>query len=159
VLLRRVMLEKRQLISQLLQEFPEFGGRGHADSRSSEHNAKQYLDLSLFARFLTDELYEKENYQQVHAAFERTEEFLRHGTAEVRELVLGFFETLRAVASWKPYGNDAFIQFLPPESRRVWAKLDALWNLDLDDCSVLEREVLLWRVARQSLSHSSAIPQ
>jgi len=154
------MLEKRQLISHLLHEFPQFGNRADTGAKKSGDEAKPFLDLALFVRFLTDELYEKENYQQVRAAFEQMEEFLRSGTAEVRELVaLGFLETLRAAACWKPYGSDAFIQFLPPESRRVWAILDAAWNLNLDDCSVLEREVLIWRVVRQSLRHSSDIPQ
>jgi len=154
------MLEKRQLISQVLHEFPQFRKRADTGSRRSGDDAKAYLDLALFVRFLTDDLYEKENYQQVRAAFEQMEEFLRSGTAEVREWVaLGFLETLRAAASWKPYGSDAFIRFLPPESRRIWAKLDAAWNLNLDDCSVLEKEVLIWRIVRQSLSHSSAIPQ
>ena len=153
------MLEKCQLIPHLLHEFPQFESSAHAVCKSSEQDARRYPDLALFVRFLTDELYEKENYQQVRAAFEQMEEFLRNGTAEVHELVaLGFLEPLRAVASWKPYGSDAFIRFLPPESRRVWAKLDAVWNLNLDDCSVLEKEVLIWRVIRQNLSHSSAIP-
>src|SRR5271168_3870337 len=98
------MLEKRQLISQVLHEFPQFRKRADTGSRRSGDDAKAYLDLALFVRFLTDDLYEKENYQQVRAAFEQMEEFLRSGTAEVREWVaLGFLETLRAAASWKPY--------------------------------------------------------
>jgi len=153
------MMEKRQLISNLLHEFPQMGKRWEADSGRLEHDANLYLDISLFVHFLMDELYEKEKYQQVRAAFEQMEQFLRNGTTEVRELVaLGFLETLRTVASWKPYGTDAFLQFLLPESRRVWAKLDAVWKVNLDDCSVLEREVLIWRVVRQSLSRSSTIP-
>jgi len=147
------MLEKHQLISHLLREFPQFRTRWDQHPKRSAHDAGGYLDLSLFVRFLTDELYEEEDYKRVNAAFDQMEQFLKNGTAEVRELVaLGFLETLRTEASWKPYGSDVFIQFLPPESRRVWAKLDAAWDVTLDDCGVLEGEVLISRVARQSIS-------
>ena len=153
------MLEEHHLISHLLCEFPQFRRRWEEDSSRSGLDARPYLDMSRFVRFLTDELYEKENYKQIHVAFERMEQFLRDGTAGVRELVVfGFLETLRNVASWKPYGGDAFVQFLRPESSRFWAKLDAVGNLNLDNCTVLEGEVLIWRIVRQSLSHSTTIP-
>lgn len=79
------MLEKRQLISNLLNEFPQLGRRWEADSKRLGHDANLYLDISLFVHFLMDELYEKEKYQQVRAAFEQMEQFLRNGTTEVRE--------------------------------------------------------------------------
>jgi hypothetical protein len=152
------MLEEHQLISHLLCEFPQFRSRWDEDPERSGV-ARPYLDMSRFVRFLTDELYEKEDYKQVHSAFERMEQFLRDGTAGVRELVVvGFLETLRNVASWKPYGGDVFVRFLRPESNRFWTKLDAVGNLNLEDCSVLEAEVLIWRIVRHSLSHSTTIP-
>jgi len=153
-------MEKHQLISHLLLEFPEFRSRCAENSERLGHDAGPYTDLSLFVDFLTDELYEKGNYKQVKTVFEQMEEFLRDGSGEVRELVArGFLETLRTVASWKPYGSDAFLQFLYPESRRVWLRLDAAWNLNLDDYGVLEKEVLVWRVVQQSLSYPNLIAQ
>jgi hypothetical protein len=147
------MLEKHQLFPQLLREFPQFQSFCDAHSKRSGLDAGPYLAMSLFVRFLTDELYEKGNYKQVHAAFEQMERFLRGGTPEVQELVArGFLENLRSVASWKPYGSDVFIQFLHGQSRQVWAKLDAAWDLNLDDCGVLEEEVVIWRVVRTSLN-------
>jgi hypothetical protein len=153
-------MDKHPLLSHLLREFPEFRSRWDEHSKRSGHDAGPYLGMSLFVRFLMDDLYEKEDYKQVHAAFDEMEQFLRNGTAEVQEsLAFGFLETLRNVASWKPYGSGVFIQFLRPESRRIWTKLDAAWGLNLDDCGVLEAEILIWRVARQSLRHSSTILQ
>lgn len=147
------MLEMQQLIPHLLREFPQFRSRWDAHTKRSGYDAGPYADMSIFVHFLTDELYEEGKYKQVHTAFERIEQFLKDGTAGVRELVaLGFLETLRTVASWKPYGSDAFVPFLHPESKRVWAKLDTAWDLNLDDCGVLEGEVLISRVVRQSLS-------
>ena len=148
------MLQKQQVIPILLREFPDFRKRRNQCARRFEYQASAYPDMSLFVHFLTDELYERENYKQVDDAFQQMEQFLKEGSSEVRKLVaLGFLETLRIIASWKPYGSDAFLQFLYPESRRVWTNLDAAWNINLDNCGVLEREVLIWRVVRQRLSY------
>ncbi|PYX79617.1 MAG: hypothetical protein DMG70_27110 [Acidobacteria bacterium] len=146
------MLEKQHVISHLLREFPQFRSRWEQDSKKWRRDGGQYLDMLSFVRFVIDDLYEKGLYQQVRAAFELIELFLTDGTAEVRELAaLGFLETLQTAASWKPYGSDAFGRFLRPESRDVWDKLDMVSELNLDDCGVLEGEVLIWRVVRQSL--------
>jgi len=151
------MLEKHQIVPRLLSEFPGFRARRDECETNLGRDLEIYRDILLFVRFLTDDLYEKQNNKQVLAAFEKMEEFLREGNSEVRALVtFGFFETLRIVAGWKPYGSDAFLHFLYPESRRVWTKLDAAWNLDLDDCGVLEREIVIWRLARQSLGYLNA---
>lgn len=146
------MLEKQHVIPQLLREFPQFRSRWEQDCKKWGHDAGPYFDMSSFVRFVIDDLYEKGHYQQVRAAFELIELFLTDGTVEVRELAaLGFLETLQTAASWKPYGSDAWVRFLRPESRDVWDKLDMVSELNLDDCGVLESEVLTWRVVRQSL--------
>jgi hypothetical protein len=146
------MLEKQHVISRLLREFPQFRSRWEQDCNQGRRDAGQYLDMSSFVHFVIDDLYEKGLYQQVRAAFGLIELFLTDGTAEVRELAaLGFLESLQTAASWKPYGSDAFGRFLRPESRDVWDKLDMVSELNLDDCGVLEGEVLAWRVLRQSL--------
>ncbi len=149
-------MEKQQLMSRPLREFPQFQSRRHEHSKQWQQDAGPCLDMSAFAHFVTDQLYEQGNYQRVHAAFDQMEEFLRDGSQEVRELVaLGFLETLHDVASAKPYGSEAFVRFLGPRTRHVWAGLDAIWRisirLDLADRSVLEAEVLAWRILRQSL--------
>jgi len=150
------MLEKHELISHLLREFPQFRSRREQDASNA---AGPYHDVSLFVRFLTDELYEKKNFAQVQAVFEEMEHFLKEGTSEARELVaLGFLETLWTVASWKPYGSDVFLHFLYPASRSVWDKLEAAWNRHFDGCGVLESEILIWRLVRHSLTCSKIIP-
>jgi len=150
------LVEKQQLMSRPLREFPQFQSRCHEHSKQWQQDAGPCLDMPAFAHFVTDELYEQGNYQRVHAAFDQMEEFLRDGSQEVRDLVaLGFLETLHDVASAKPYGSEAFVRFLGPRTRHVWAGLDAIWRisirLDLADRSVLEAEVLAWRILRQSL--------
>jgi hypothetical protein len=147
------MLEKQHAISHLLREFPQFRSRWEQDRK----NWQCEFDMSSFVRFVIDDLYEKGHFQQVRAAFELIELFLTDGSDEVRELAaLGFLEALQTAASWKPYGGDAWVRFLRPESRDVWNKLDLVSELNLDDCGVLEGEVLIWRVVRQSLGLDAA---
>lgn len=150
------MLEKQQVMSDLLREFPQFHGRMEEHLRRWGRDEAQCFGMPVFAHFVIDELYEPDNYERVHAAFGQMEKFLRDGSQEVRELIgLGFLETLHNVASWKSYGSEAFVRFLGPETGRVWAELEALWRasvrLDLSERTTLEAEVLIWRMIRQSL--------
>jgi len=150
------LVEKQQLMSRPLCEFPQFQSRCPEHSKQWQQDAATCLDMPAFAYFVTDELYEQGSYARVHAAFDQMEEFLRDGSQEVRDLVaLGFLETLHDVASAKPYGSEAFVRFFGPQTRHVWAVLDAIWRtslrLDMAGRSVLEAEVLAWRILRQSL--------
>ena len=60
--------------------------------------------------------------------FQLREQLLAGSTQEARNLIgLGFFETLQNVASFKPYGNKAFEQFLGPTSRQIWKEIERMW--------------------------------
>jgi signal transduction histidine kinase len=147
------MLEKQQVISDLRREFPQFLRR----LGRWEDDQTQRFSMPVFAHFVIDQLYEHDNDERVRAAFAQMEKFLRDGSQEVRNLVgLGFLGTLHNLASWKSYGSEAFVRFLGPETRRVWAGLEAVWRasvkLDLSDRTTLEAEVLLWRIVRQGLA-------
>jgi hypothetical protein len=146
------MLEKQQVTSDLLREFPQF--LSHA--KWTEDDPTRCFSMPVFARFVIDELYEPANYERVHAACGQMEIFIRDGSQEVRDLVIReFLGTLHNLASWKSCGSEAFVRFLGPEARRIWAELEAVWRasvrLDLSDRTTLEAEVLLWRIFRQSL--------
>jgi len=151
------MVEKQQVISHLVHDFPQFGRACGNSFTGWDRDSETYFDIPALVRFLTDELYEKGDYERVHEVFAQIEKFLTDGTPEVRSLIgLNFVETLRSIASSKSYDGDAFGQFLGPATRRLWWELDAIWRasikLDLEDRAVLEGEVLTWRIVHQNLS-------
>ena len=53
-----------------------------------------------------------------------------------------------------PCGSDTWC--LGPETKRLWAELEAIWRtsvkLDLQDRTVLEGEILISRIVRQTLT-------
>jgi len=107
------------------------------------------LDVPDFVHLLTDAVYEEEHPQRVHAACDRVEEFLSKAGPEIRNmLAIEMFESLQNARS--PYGSDTFAGCLGPETKRLWAELQATWRtsvkLDLQDRTVLEAEVLISRI-------------
>jgi len=109
--------------------------------------------VSLFD-WLTEE-FERGNCEPVRAVFQSIEELLRKGGREVREPGLGFLQSLQEAASPKPCGIESFVQFFGPETSRLWTELNAIWRtsikLDALDRSVLEAEVLAYRISQQVL--------
>src|SRR5438128_10313391 len=102
------------------------------------------LDVPDFVRFLRDAVYEEEDCERVHAACDRMEEFLSKAGPEIRDMVaIEMFESLQNAES----------SFLGPETKRLWAELQAIWKtsvkLDLQDRPVLAGEVLMSRILRQ----------
>jgi hypothetical protein len=113
-------------------------------------------DISIFKDFMTEQLYQYENYELVRAAFDRMEEFLTtRGQGDRDRIAIELLEAVQNVALYEGFGNEAFAGFLGPETKRMWAELDAIWKtslrLDLQDRTVLEGEVLISRIARQSI--------
>jgi len=109
------------------------------------------LDVPDFVRFLRDAVYEEEDCERVHAACDRMEEFLSKAGPEIRDMVaIEMFESLQNAES---SSDSAFAPFLGPETKRLWAELQAIWKtsvkLDLQDRTVLEGEVLMSRILRQ----------
>src|SRR6266581_4904729 len=90
--------------------------------------------------------------KRVHAACDRMEEFLTKAGPEIRDMVaIEMFESLQNAESSSD--SDSFAPFLGPETKRLWAELQAIWKtsvrLDLQDRTVLEGEVLMSRILRQ----------
>ena len=134
----------------------------YARSSLSEHSKQCVWDEELprdpygFAQVVTN-LYEHGNYELLRDAFDKIEKSLKLAAQEARDFHgVELIEALQNAASWKACGRDAFVQFLGPESRRVWRELDAIWTasvrLDLADRAILEGEVLIWRMTRQDAS-------
>ena len=110
------------------------------------------LDVPDFVRFLRDAVYEEEDCERVHAACDRMEEFLSKAGPEIRDMVaIEMFESLQNAEPSSD--SDSFARFLGPETKRLWAELQAIWKtsvkLDLQDRTVLEGEVLMSRILRQ----------
>ena len=66
-------------------------------------------------------------------------------------VAIAMFESLQNAGSSSD--SDSFARFLGPETKRLWAELQAIWKtsvkLDLQDRTVLEGEVLMSRILRQ----------
>jgi hypothetical protein len=145
----RDMTEIQQLISRLRHEFPEFQGRYEEQSAGPEQ------EISAFTHFVV-ELYEQREWQQLQTAFDRIEEALTGADREVRELIaFEFLETLETLAASKPYGPEVLLGYLGRETRRIWAELDEISRtcsrLDMRERTVLEGEILVWRLVREAL--------
>jgi hypothetical protein len=112
-------------------------------------------DISIL-HFMTEQLYQRENYEFVRAAFDRIEEFLTtRGQGNRDRIAVDLLEAVENIAWYESFGSEAFARFLGPETKRLWADLHAIWKtslrLDLQDRTVLEGEVLISRITRQSV--------
>ena len=104
---------------------------------------------NVFARFVVEEVYEQGKYDQIRAVFDALEHRLRDGSPEACDLLIA----CHSLASSKCYSNEVLVPFLGPKCRQIWAQLDLVWRaslgLDLSDCTVLEGEILTWRIVQQ----------
>jgi hypothetical protein len=118
------------LILDLLKSFPAFAPRWEkylADSGGKSDGS--YIDIAEFVHFVVEDLFETGQMDEVRKIFAKLENFLITGDEETKGfVVVGFLETLQNVASWKPYGNRAFEQFLGPNSQLAWNDLKILWQ-------------------------------
>jgi hypothetical protein len=144
-------MEKLQAISHLRQSFPDFSTNARCQefAQSADPVANGYE----FARFVTAQ-FAHTDPKQVQRVFDQVEDFLQTGNAEVRDWVCSFLEAVQDIAAWKLSGSDVFLRFLGPETRRAWSALEAI-RRDLEDCSTLEAEVLMWRMVHHE-GHSRA---
>ncbi len=116
-------------ISTLLNAFPNFSGRWRRHVASwGGKPAGSYNDMAEFVYFTVEELYERGNIEQTRRVFQVLEEFLVAGDQEIRDVIgLGFFESLRNIAAWRPYGNKPFEEFMGPTSIQVWREIAQQW--------------------------------
>ena len=113
----------------LVEAFPSFGGRWreHIAWWGGEP-AGTYLDIAEFVHYVVEDLYEKSRFDEIRRAFSLLEKLFADGDQDTRNLIgLGFLETLQNFASWRPYGNTVFEEFLGPMSKQCWREIQQMW--------------------------------
>jgi hypothetical protein len=117
-------------ISELRLAFPGFMDhwRKHVEEWGGEP-AGSFNDMAQFVHFVVEDLYEKGRLAETRQVFQLLEKLFVEGGEDEKGLIgYGFFETLQCVASWRPYGNRAFEEFLGTTSKQVWADLKEMWR-------------------------------
>jgi hypothetical protein len=118
-----------ELMPTLVREFPAF--REHWDEHIRYWNGQSpgmYLDMAEFVHFVVDDLFANDRIADLRRAFEIMERWLIGDDKAVGDIVLlGFLETLQNYASWRPFGNAIFVQFLGEQSRAEWNGLNRVW--------------------------------
>lgn len=132
-------------MAPLLAAFPDFlpRWRKHLEFWGGEVH-HPYTDLAEFVHYVVEDLYEHGRTDDLRRAFAAMEDLLKHAPDEevTNQIVLGFFETLENYSSWRPYGNQVFVEFMGPVSREAWAVLAKIWagKSSLMDVLRAERE-------------------
>lgn len=115
------MISKDQIVPMLLEACPEIQTdwqRHRADWNDEE--AGIYNDLAVFAHFIVN-AFSKNETARFPAVFQVIEALLSDGTEEVKGAAgIGFLEDLQNIASWQPFGSDAFLPWFGPNSPEVW---------------------------------------
>jgi hypothetical protein len=136
------MTLRRDLIEPLLAACPSFRPRWEqhlADWHGED--AGIYNDLAVFAHHLVDS-YAADRTAEFAAVFQLIERLLSQGPEELREpLSLGLLEDLQVIGSHHPFGGDAFLPWLGPESRRAWQEISKLWEGKPSLADVIRTEV------------------
>lgn len=133
------MFDSKAGMADLVRAFPQLM------SSQVWTNAADYDGQWLEMARLVIGLYQQENYVGLQSAFDRLEDCLVSGTADVRSWVTGFLQSLQDVTNWSSSNIEVFVRFLGPNCRRIWETLNVI-RFDLADCPILEAEVLMWRV-------------
>jgi hypothetical protein len=123
------VIQKPQVIPLLLARCPGFQPiwEKHQEFWAGEE-AGIYNDLAEFATFIVD-AFARQETEPVVAAFATIEELLDEGDEEVRTAAsIGFLEDIQAIASHRPFGAAAFVQWLGPKSKREWAGIEETWR-------------------------------
>lgn len=118
-----------EVMPRLIAEFPGLRTRWEKHLQFYEGKSPgNYIDITLFVHFVVEDLYPSGKTEEVQRAFDLMEDWLKNGHVNVRELVVvGFLEDLQNLASQQPFGKEAFIPFLGPESRKAWDDLEKFW--------------------------------
>lgn len=119
----------RALMERLNDAFPGFGPRWK-EHRSfwDDDEPVPYLDISEFARFIRDELFERGLTHEAQRACEFLEQLFLDGNELTRDLIAyGFIEDLQTFATHYPNGYATIIPLLPPTLLKVWRYVDRLW--------------------------------
>ena len=145
------MVSRKPDVCDLACEVPQLAG-SPACAHSGEPDNRRWYQFAQLVR----ELKGQDDNRSVQTAFDRLEEMLAGENPSLRDWVTGFLQALQDVTSWTSLDGEPFLRFMGERTRHVWATLDTI-RLDLADCSILEAEVLMWRVvhpARQGTARS-----
>lgn len=100
-----------------------------------------YNNTSEFARYLV-ESFESGQSSEFPAAFSAIERILNEGDQESRDIAgIGVIESLQTIGSNHSCGEDVFIQWLGPTSRRAWAEIEKMWEGKSSLADVVRAEV------------------
>jgi hypothetical protein len=127
-------------ISVLAGEFPQ-SVDSPACSSFGAHDDGRWYRFAQLVRGLKDQ----GDTRSLQAAFDRLEQYLKGEDPDLRDWATGFLQALQDVASWSSQDGEPFLRFMGERTRHVWGTLDTI-RQDLADCSILEAEVLMWRV-------------
>jgi hypothetical protein len=153
-------MNKPQAMSSLCRAFPEIDARA-AESAAAlfadAHGAQiDIYDLACFLAVLQDN-----KDARLRAAFFMIENFLVHGAPELRDWVDQVIEALQNVCAWRRQSTCVFSDALGQKTHALWEHLESIRrassDLDLSDCSVLEAEILTWRLLREKIRALSAV--
>jgi hypothetical protein len=123
------MITKPQIMPLLLEACPGFWPiwQEHLDWWKGEEPGA-YNNTSEFARYLI-ESFERGQTSEFPAAFEAIERILNQGDQESRDIAaIGIIESLQTIGSNHSCGEDVFIQWLGPTSRRAWSEIERMWE-------------------------------
>lgn len=151
-------MNKPQAMSSLRRAFPEIDARVAESAALCADTHDASIDVYDFACFLA--ALEDNNDSRLKAGFFMIENFLVHGSSELRDWVDQLIEALQNVCAWRRQSACIFSAVLGRETRALWEHLESIRrassDLDLSDCSVLEAEILTWRLLRDKARSLSA---
>ena len=113
----------------LLEACPGFQPTWQAHLRCWEgQEPGDYNNTSAFARYLV-ESFGSGQTSEFPAAFAAIEKILNEGDQESRDIAgIGVIESLQTIGSNHSCGEQVFIQWLLPDSRRAWAEVERMWD-------------------------------
>ncbi len=128
VIARGIPAENR-IMKTLIESFPAFSHRWRKHvAWWGGGPAGDYINMSEFVHFVVEDLYEGGQREEVARAFRLLEDLVpTTDEEELNIIALGFFETLQNFASWRPYGNRVFEEFMGPESAAIGRRLGRIW--------------------------------
>jgi hypothetical protein len=125
VLIERELPLTNTTISTLVEKFPDFMPRWKEHlARWGGEPAGVYNDMSQFAHFVVEDLYDKGTREKLDSVFEALESLLDSADTETDNLIaVGFFERLYNLAYSRPGANSAFEELMRPRSLQLWRNL------------------------------------
>lgn len=121
---------------------PEFEPRWMAHLADwGDDDRLPYIDISQYAHFIDEELFEEGHADRVRAALNSLEEFFLQGDEYTRDLIaIGFIEDLQNYTASRPDGHATVLKLFPPTLLKVWKFVAGLWAGKSSLMEVIEEE-------------------